>query len=372
MADFTIKEGDTAPALRVQFVHPDGSPVNLTGADVTVVIRPRGGGELLLDSPASIVGDPLDGNVEYAWQPGDTDSPGAYDAEWPTTWALGGEQTFPTEGYTTIEITADLESVVVDQPDQPSSCWPVDLSCCADFDSYSTTIQARAKALAGATLRSLTAYRVGGCPITVRPCRSICSDASFAFGGGSFTPINWNGTWFNCTCNQDTCGCGALCQLELPRPVGTVSQVKVDGLVLDPSKYRVDNGRWLVRTDAGCWPDCQDLAKPDTAVGTFSVTYLNAIPVDALGQYAAGVLACEYAKACQGVKCRLPAGVTSITRQGISMDLVRGVFPDGLTGITEVDIWVSTINPNHLSMAPTVWAPNQSGRVRVTTSLPPA
>lgn len=249
-------------------------------------------------------------------------------------------------------------------------CWPVDYSCCPGFDAYDNATKLRSIALAGATLRMLTAFRVGGCPITVRPCRTICQDGYNPFGTSAFSPQNWSGTWFNCTCGGDTCGCGALCQLELPRPVGTVDTVKVDGVVLDPNTYRVDDGKWLVRTDGDCWPGCQDLSKPDTEAGTFSVTYLNAIPVDHLGQYAAGVLACEYAKACAGIKCRLPSGVTSITRQGISMELVTGLFPGGKTGIQEVDVWVQMYNPNALTTLPTVWSPNQGGKARTTTSLP--
>ena len=144
----------------------------------------------------------------------------------------------------------------------------------------------------------------------------------------------------------------------------------MNGILLDPGSYRVDDGKWLVRTDGDCWPGCQDLSKPDTELGTFSVTYLNAIPVDHLGMYAAGVLACEYAKACAGVKCRLPSGVTSITRQGISMEVSAGLFPNGLTGINEVDVWVQMYNPHALTTGPTVWTPNQGGRARTTTSLP--
>ena len=179
-------------------------------------------------------------------------------------------------------------------------CWPLDDSCCAEFSTYPQDVQDRAAALAGMTLRMLTANRVGGCPVTVRPCRQVCAGYQPFYGGSAFAPVNWSGTWFNCTCGGDTCGCGALCQLELPRPIGAVQEVKIDGVIVDPWTYRVDDGRWLIRLNGECWPDCQDLSLADTEVGTFSVTYLNAIPVDSLGQYAGGVLACEFAKACSG------------------------------------------------------------------------
>jgi hypothetical protein len=238
-------------------------------------------------------------------------------------------------------------------------CWPVDTSCCPEFEDYDFDVQDRAVAFAGLTLRALTAYRVGGCPITVRPCRTgACHGYNPFFDGASFMPYLWSGQWFNCACTSADCHCGAnLCEIDLPRPVGFIGQVMIGGILVDPLAYRVDDGHLLVRTDGGCWPDCQDMSVNPPDFGTFTVTYLNALPVSPLGMYAAGLLACEYAKGCTGGKCRLPAGVTAITRQGITMDLVTGAFPGGLTGIREVDTYVYAYNPNHLPMVPTVWTP---------------
>jgi hypothetical protein len=254
-------------------------------------------------------------------------------------------------------------------------CWPIDLGCCAEFDSYPEEVQARAQALAGLTLHTLTGHRIGGCPITVRPCRQRCSGyagSQFYWSGtASFSPLNWNGTWFNCHCGGDECSCGALCQIELPTPVGAVSEVTIDGEVLDPAAYRVDDARYLLRVDGECWPDCQDMTAAPNEVGSFTVTYLNAVPVDPIGEYVGGLLACEYAKACSGAKCRLPSGVTEITRQGISMSINRGAFPDGLTGIREVDLYVQSVNPYALKTAPAVWTPDMV-KVRTTTAYPVA
>jgi hypothetical protein len=254
-------------------------------------------------------------------------------------------------------------------------CWPIDLGCCAEFDSYPEEVQARAQALAGLTLHTLTGHRIGGCPITVRPCRQRCSGyagSQFYWSGtASFSPLNWNGTWFNCHCGGDECSCGALCQIELPTPVGAVSEVTIDGEVLDPAAYRVDDARYLLRVDGECWPDCQDMTAAPDEVGSFTVTYLNAVPVDPIGEYVGGLLACEYAKACSGAKCRLPSGVTEITRQGISMSINRGAFPDGLTGIREVDLYVQSVNPYALKTAPAVWTPDMV-KVRTTTAHPVA
>src|SRR5262245_23190612 len=61
-------------------------------------------------------------------------------------------------------------------PAYPELCWPVDHACLGEdwWTTYDQMTRARADALAIQTLRSLTGYRVGGCPITLRPCRRSC------------------------------------------------------------------------------------------------------------------------------------------------------------------------------------------------------
>lgn len=248
--------------------------------------------------------------------------------------------------------------------------WPVDEECLENWDSYSISIQDRALALATNTLRRLTGYRVGGCPITVRPCRSRCVTAAFLpYYARHFSPwINTAGMWVNsCGCNpRADCSCADLCEVVLPAPVGAVYEVKIDGVVVPTTDYRVDGNR-LVWTGAGeCgFPLCQDLSQADTQADTFSVRYLNSYPVDGLGAVAAGMLANEYAKACSGGQCRLPSNVTAITRQGVTMEIEGGAFPSGFTGIREVDAYIALWNPEGRRQASTVWYPGMN-RPRVT------
>lgn len=252
--------------------------------------------------------------------------------------------------------------------------WPVDTACfTTEWETYSPEVQARARALASSTLGRLTGNRVGNCPVKVRPCKAGCTPGYMpymsAYGRTAFQPqINLYGDWVNaCGCTPE-CSCVELCEVHLPAPVGRIDQVKVDGAVVAPANYRVDNGRTLVWTGAGecLWPVCQDMSKPDTEPGTFSVTYLNAHPVDSLGAYAAGVLAMEFGSACSGNSCRLPSGVTSIVRQGISMEIATGAFPNGLTGLREVDTFIALWNPDGLKRQSTVWSPDQR-RARLVT-----
>lgn len=252
----------------------------------------------------------------------------------------------------------------VDLPDAAECPWPIDPSCVGDLSGFDDAVIERAKVLATSALRALTAYRVGGCPRTVRPCAESC--LPLGVSGRAFTPTLYGGEWLNngCTCSPSGCGCRALSEVVLHAPVGEIIEVRVDGEVLDATDYRLEQGYRLVRTGGGSWPTCQNLAQPDTEPGTFSVTYVPGFPVDRLGAIAMGVLTAEFAKACGGGKCRLPSGVTSITRQGIQMTVGADAFPNQRTGIREVDVFIERWNPHGLRTAPRVYTPDTfRGRV---------
>lgn len=257
------------------------------------------------------------------------------------------------------------------QPPEFGGClWPVDTACFTDeWDGMDPAVQERSLGLASATLQRLTGNRVTECPVKVRPCKpSSCVGYDpywSAFGHGGFYPYLDAGRWVNSCVHTDRCECTVLCRVTLPAPVGRVDEVKIDGLVIDPGRYmRVGNSLIaLLGDDEECFfPATQDLSKPDTEPGTFSVTYLNGYPVDSNGAYAVAVLAMEYAKACSGRKCRLPSNVATITRQGVTMDLVTGAFPGGLTGIREVDAFITLWNPNALQRESSVWYPGMTSQ----------
>lgn len=268
-------------------------------------------------------------------------------------------------------------------PDLPDFCWPVDVSCVPDWDAWETepdpaadppedgvplytdAAKARAISLAGQTLRLLTGFRVGGCPVTVRPAARGCREQTWrtypvaGYGSTPWQPVSLGGRWLNITCGHATaCGCLSTREVRLDGPASSVDEVKVDGVVLDPAAYRLDLGGRLVRLDGEGWPLCQDLAADDDAEGTWSVTYTPGAAVDGLGAYVAGLLAGEYVRACAGGECRLPTGVTQIVRQGVTMTLGTGAFPEGKTGIREVDAYLERWNPHAHTEAPKVWSPD--------------
>lgn len=249
--------------------------------------------------------------------------------------------------------------------------WPTDPACFEDdWDELDDTIKARALQLASATLRRLTGYRVGGCPLTVRPAVRSCWDTSIqsyydmlapgGVGVSGFWPVNWGGVWVNWCGHRYNCDCPVnRCQVRLPSPVGRVDEVKLNGAVVTDWRLLADG--ILIWTGTGdCpWPTCQDLTLPDTEDGTFSVTYLNSYPVDTIGAYAAGIMTMEFAKACGGDgTCRLPSSVSRVTRAGVSFEVVSGAFADGVTGIREVDTFIGMWNPAKKRQPSTVWSPD--------------
>lgn len=108
MADFSIKSGDRLPSVQASLATAD-QPVDLaTVGQVDFIMRSSGGGGVKVNAAATVV-DAAGGVVRYDWAEGDTDAPGAYEAEWEVTWSDGKRQTFPTLTYHTIEVLADLD-----------------------------------------------------------------------------------------------------------------------------------------------------------------------------------------------------------------------------------------------------------------------
>lgn len=108
MATFYIKEGDTSPAIEYVLSPTD---IVLTGANVVfnmwdrrrVVKVSRAVGSVTDDGSASDTP-----TIQYDWVSADTDTAGTYYAEFEVTYADSTIETFPNDGYITIEIRKDI------------------------------------------------------------------------------------------------------------------------------------------------------------------------------------------------------------------------------------------------------------------------
>lgn len=239
-----------------------------------------------------------------------------------------------------------------------------DVLPCDISDDPPASLATRAIAAASFVLWALGGRRHGICSVTVRPCAERCAPSGLWHSWGSgWQPVLYEGAWLNvCGCGSgDGCSCGPVSEIILPaRPVASVESVSIDGVALvEGDDYRLDGSR-LVRLD-GEWPTCQNMEAAADAEGSFTVSFSWGTPVDALGQMAAGELACEFAKALRGdASCALPQRVQSITRQGVSLALLDPLdfLAEGRTGLYTVDLWLATVNPSGLASGPMVWSPD--------------
>lgn len=249
--------------------------------------------------------------------------------------------------------------------------WVFDPSlCCPDWGSYGQELRDRAIRYASMVLWAATGRQYGLCPVTVRPCGKYTSGGmpsiwgytfSLYAGGGAglwYPYIGGDGEWRNCACPVSNCGCRPDCQVYLPAPVSSVTSVNVDGAIVPDSAYRVDNRKWLVRTDGNCWPDHADY-NVDSGTGFFEVSYVRGAMVPAALLDAAGTLACEFAKGCATGSCRLPGNVVSLARQGVTVQMMdlNTLLTRNLTGIPEVDQIIVSLNPHGLKERLRVYSP---------------
>ena len=288
------------------------------------------------------------------------------------------------EGEFTIEPSSVLAPVTTDPVLGPCQSW-CDVQDIAEwgdtgFGSDWTQLEPAAAA-ASQILFELSGRQYSGVctPVTVRPCSASCGCWGWILApmspGAPQVPVGgwgrwggaWGWGWDGCT---SVCGCSALSQALLPGyPIVEITEVKIDGAVVNPTGYRLDDWRYLTRLadpvtgQAQFWPGCQRLDLADTEPNTWSVTYRAGQVPPVAGGLAAAQLGFQLARAMGGSDCLLPAGVTSISRQGITVQ--RAPFTSwGLkggswaTGIPLVDAFLSAYNPSGLTRPTAVWSPD--------------
>lgn len=229
--------------------------------------------------------------------------------------------------------------------------WPTDIQ---ELDPEKVDAAER---FAAAAMHHLTGRRVGHVAVTVMPCTRQCKcPGDF---GAPFHPVLMDsGRIANCFC-QSGCSCDSAPRVMLDAPVGGIIRVISNGEEIPATSYEVQDGRWLVRTDGEGWPSC--------AGADFTVTYWNSHLPSKMGQMAAGYLAAEYLKLLDNdKKCRLPAGVTSISRAGVNIEIETGMFPGGVTGLREVDTYIMMWNPYALKTPPTIHSIDKKRNRQVT------
>jgi hypothetical protein len=191
---------------------------------------------------------------------------------------------------------------------------------------------------------------------TVRPlCRPNCPCGQVLSRGHIVPSPRWD-WWGLC---EGPCDPSRV--LLSGYPVREITQVKIDGTVIDEDGYRLERMRWLVRKGGDRWPACQNMGLDDTEEGTWSVTYTFGQAPPLAGVEAAKELACELYRSCNAADdCAIPQGAVRVTRAGITIE--RGVLRRDpvtkawKTGMLKVDLFLNAVNPNGLLRRPMVWS----------------
>lgn len=223
--------------------------------------------------------------------------------------------------------------------------WATIADVCSPCDDYEFDVALLEDKLAIASdlLFDLSGRRwAGECSETVRPVVGRCA-------------------------SRDACRCSGVSEIRLGgSPLVEITTVKIDGVELDPSEYRIDDHSTLVRV-GDRWPTCQNMNLADTEVGTFSVDYVYGIAPPPGGVAAAAALGCQLAMACSPETlgaCRLTDRAISVTRQGVTKALrdPSQMFPKGLTGLNEVDLWLESLRFGQRQRPATVVVPELAAR----------
>lgn len=237
--------------------------------------------------------------------------------------------------------------------------------CGACWDTYTPEVRETAAALAIGVMWAATARQYGQCTVVVQPCHKSALlreyqtyPVSHPDYGSAYVQ---SGIWRNsCTGSDQEADCCSGCEVDLEGPTSTagITEITINGAILAPASYIVQNGNILVRTDGECWPTCVNYSQQTPPA--FEVEYLKGTPIPLHVQKATERLACEFAKACAGSGCALPRRLRSLTRQGVEVSVEELSTKPGeiRTGIPEVDMIIALENPHGRSQRSIVLTPD--------------
>lgn len=248
----------------------------------------------------------------------------------------------------------------------PATPWPIHWLC--DVSTESPVVTAASVLAATEILWSLSGRQFGVQEFTFRPRRYPYQDTPWGPGGWLdwSLGIDWSVTsWPFPSALIGECSGGS--EIKLPEPISSVTEVRINGNVLAPTNYRVDDNRFLIRLDAA-WPYRNNLALPDTVAGTWSIKAQLGRDIPASAQFAMGELACEFIRGWNGADCRLPRNITTLARQGISITMpdTATAFANGRTGLYLCDAFIAAVNPNGLRQRARVYRVDDAGPYRRT------
>lgn len=145
----------------------------------------------------------------------------------------------------------------------------------------------------------------------------------------------------------------------------SLDAVTVGGVSYTPSEVaRIDNQKWLTPIAEGdaLWPwPPQNINKADGESDTWSITVTHGALPPAPVLHATSELACQLVKRVLGSDCELPSNATSVSDNGVSINLAIPV--GGKTGIPRIDTVLELYGAGRRRAR--IWDPRQTPAPRV-------
>lgn len=237
----------------------------------------------------------------------------------------------------------------------------------AEWNGLAAGIKTAATNAAIRVLWSATGRQFSACTVISRPVQlPMYTSEAWMCPNPPWVPVHLDDDlWVNWPANIPMID---PTRVTLEGPVTSITSVTIANAVVSNTKYRLDQGTWLVRTDGDIWPLWQDTSLPGTDVTAFVVTYVQGLAPPAELLAAAGTYALEMSRAMApsaSTQCRLPSRAKTVTRQGITIDMVDPtlLLERGLTGLPDVDPIILALNPNRYIAPPRVLVPGRTARI---------
>lgn len=169
--------------------------------------------------------------------------------------------------------------------------------------------------------------------------------SGFHFGGCRTTrPLD--------PCGECRGGCCASGDCITLHDASGVSEVRLNGEVVDPAEYHYDPGTSLLCAVPPLrWPNRDPRFE---SVGSLEVDVMIGQEPDAWALAVASELACELILSCRGGKCRLPRNATQVSGQGIVITLSDDELKYAIPNVVS---WVNTVNPAGASSPARIFSP---------------
>jgi hypothetical protein len=337
---FEATAGTVPLPLTANLYDGDGDEVPLAGSSVTFQMLAENSGTYTTLTGTTTITDDTGGGVSYAWGSNDLAIPGSYRGQFVVSNA-GASQAYPADGIL-ILVSAPLN---LPGPSYgPHMMW-CDANDVLNFDlsvgdtgkDLTPYIQAASEFLWAASGRQFPGVQ----QVTIRPTHQSPPRGASLDGGGSWWALSgafWGG--YGYPDGSGYFGAGGFAPvIRLGNNVRAISQVMIDGVVVDPSTYTFfrASGELIRASDPTTgsnpgWPYTDDPTLPLTAVGTFGITLTYGADPPMGGRLVAAQLAGYYAKGT----------VTNLVN-------AKGLYGGGApTGILFVDAWLAVVNPKHL------------------------